>query len=59
MAVPFLSGAIEGFYGQPWTHAERVALFDHHLLRLRNRIHRRQPADRFPRPVQLGLQRKS
>ena len=28
MAVPFLSGAIEGFYGQPWTHAERVALFD-------------------------------
>ena len=28
MAVPFLSGAIEGFYGQPWTHAERIALFD-------------------------------
>jgi hypothetical protein len=28
MAVPFLSGAIEGFYGQPWTNAERVALFD-------------------------------
>jgi beta-N-acetylglucosaminidase len=28
MAVPFLSGAIEGFYGQPWTDAERVALFD-------------------------------
>ena len=28
MAVRLLSGAIEGFYGQPWTHAERVALFD-------------------------------
>src|SRR5688500_1166772 len=24
----FLSGVIEGFYGKPWTAAERVALFD-------------------------------
>ena len=24
----FLSGAIEGFYGQPWTQAERLELFD-------------------------------
>lgn len=27
-AVGFLSGAIEGFYGQPWTAAERAQLFD-------------------------------
>ena len=24
----FLSGAIEGFYGRPWTPAERIQLFD-------------------------------
>jgi protein O-GlcNAcase/histone acetyltransferase len=32
MAVPvdedFLAGVIEGFYGPPWTRAERLALFD-------------------------------
>ena len=28
MALPFLSGAVEGFYGPPWTHPERVALVD-------------------------------
>lgn len=25
--MPFLSGVIEGFYGRPWTHAQRLALF--------------------------------
>ena len=25
--LPFLSGVIEGFYGPPWTHAERLELF--------------------------------
>src|SRR5437867_3666903 len=24
----FLAGVIEGFYGQPWTQAERIELFD-------------------------------
>src|SRR5437870_130731 len=24
----FLAGVIEGFYGQPWTQAERLELFD-------------------------------
>src|SRR5687767_666153 len=24
----FLSGVIEGFYGQPWTESERMELFD-------------------------------
>ena len=24
----FLSGVIEGFYGQPWTASERLQLFD-------------------------------
>lgn len=32
-APPFLSGIIEGFYGQPWTHAQRLDLF----TRLRSR----------------------
>jgi protein O-GlcNAcase/histone acetyltransferase len=26
--MPFLAGVIEGFYGPPWTKAERLALFD-------------------------------
>ena len=26
--APFLAGVIEGFYGQPWTSAERLQLFD-------------------------------
>ncbi len=26
--VNFLAGVIEGFYGQPWTQAERFELFD-------------------------------
>lgn len=26
--APFLAGVLEGFYGQPWTQAERLALFD-------------------------------
>src|SRR5215831_14284338 len=26
--TPFLAGVIEGFYGQPWTPAERLELFD-------------------------------
>jgi protein O-GlcNAcase/histone acetyltransferase len=28
MNAPFLSGVIEGFYGQPWARAERFELFD-------------------------------
>src|SRR6266513_2406954 len=27
-AADFLAGVIEGFYGQPWTQAERFELFD-------------------------------
>jgi protein O-GlcNAcase/histone acetyltransferase len=29
----FLSGVIEGFYGQPWTRAERLELFDRMTVR--------------------------
>jgi len=28
ITADFLAGVIEGFYGQPWTQAERVELFD-------------------------------
>ena len=28
MEDDFLGGVVEGFYGQPWTHAQRLNLFD-------------------------------
>ena len=28
MSAEFLSGVIEGFYGQPWSRPERLELFD-------------------------------
>ena len=28
MGDDFLGGVVEGFYGQPWTHAQRLQLFD-------------------------------
>jgi hypothetical protein len=49
--VGAIGWGIRGRYGHD---AER-----NNLLRLRNRAHLRQPADRFPRPAQLGLELKS
>ena len=28
MQNEFLGGVVEGFYGQPWTHTQRLDLFD-------------------------------